>query len=115
MGVAKVQAVDYDEEGSDDSRVSYLIRGGDGLNSFTIDDTGIIRTLAVLDRETKASYWLQVFAMDHGAVPLFSELQVYVEVLNMNDNVPLTLFPAYFATVSENAKPNTPIVTIEAF
>ena len=99
----------------EDSRVSYSIRAGDGLNSFSIDDSGQIRTLAVLDRETKASYWLTVYAMDHGAVPLFSELEVYIEVLNINDNTPLTVFPIYFPSVMENSKPNTPVVTIEAF
>ena len=113
--VAQVHAEDYDKVGSEDSRVSYSIRAGDGLNSFSIDDSGQIRTLAVLDRETKASYWLTVYAMDHGAVPLFSELEVYIEVLNMNDNTPLTIFPIYFPSVMENSKPNTHVVTIEAF
>ena len=113
--VTQIRAIDYDEEGSDDSRISYSIRAGDGLNSFSIDDNGQIRTLAVLDREAKESYWLTVYAMDHGAVPLYSELQVFIEVLNLNDNIPLTVFPVYFPTVMENAKPNTPIVTIEAF
>ena len=113
--VAQVVAVDYDLEGSDDSRISYSIRGGDGLNSFSIDNSGQIRTLAVLDRETKSSYWLTIYAMDHGAVPLYSEIEVYIEVLNINDNTPLTVLPVYFPTVEENSKPNTPIVTIEAF
>ena len=113
--VTKVTAKDFDKEGSDDSRISYSIRAGDGLNSFRIDDSGNIMTSLVLDREFKKQYWLTVYAQDHGASPLFSRLEVFIEVLNMNDNVPLTLFPVYFPSIMENSKPSTPIVTLEAF
>ena len=113
--VTRVTAKDFDAEGSDDSRISYSIRAGDGLNSFSIDDSGNIRTLVVLDRESKKNYWLTVYAQDHGASPLFSKLEVFVEVLNVNDNIPLTLFPVYFPAIMENSKPSTPIVTLEAF
>ena len=112
--VTKVSATDFDA-GAEDSRVSYSIRGGDGLNSFTIDEAGNVKTSVVLDRETKKSYWLTVYAQDHGSVPLFSKLEIYVEVLNVNDNIPLTKLPVYFPSVRENSKPSTPIVTLEAF
>lgn len=113
--VTKVSAKDFDKADSDDSRISYSIRAGDGLNSFSIDDTGSIKTSVVLDRENKKYYWLTVYAQDHGASPLFSKMEIFIEVLNVNDNVPLTLFPAYFPSIMENSKPSTPIVTLEAF
>ena len=112
--VTKVSATDFDT-GAEDSRVSYSIRGGDGLNSFTIDDAGNVKTSVVLDRESKKNYWLTVYAQDHGSAPLFSKLEIFVEVLNVNDNIPLTVFPVYFPSVMENSKPSTPIVTLEAF
>ena len=40
--VTKIQAHDIDI-GVEDSRVSYSIRGGDGINSFTVDNTGKVR------------------------------------------------------------------------
>ena len=113
--VTKVAAKDFDKEGSDDSRVSYSIRGGGGLNSFSIDDTGRVVTAAVLDRESTQHYWLTVYAQDHGASPLYSKLEIFIEVLNVNDNVPLTLFPVYFPSIAENSAPATPIVTLEAW
>ena len=113
--VTKVAAKDFDKEGSDDSRVSYSIRGGGGLNSFSIDDTGRVVTAAVLDREATQHYWLTVYAQDHGASPLYSKLEIFIEVLNVNDNVPLTLFPVYFPSIAENSAPATPIVTLEAW
>ena len=96
--VAKVTAIDYDgqlrgDPDSDDARVSYSIRGGDGLGTFWVDNEGNIKTVKILDRESKRFYWLTVYAEDHGASPLSSRLEVYVEVLNVNDNVPLTLEP----------------------
>ncbi|KAG8293581.1 hypothetical protein J6590_013727 [Homalodisca vitripennis] len=38
--------------------------------------TGHIKTLAVLDAETKAHYWLTVYAQDHGVAPLSSRLEL---------------------------------------
>ncbi len=112
--VATVTAVDADGPDTDDGRVSYSIRGGDGLGSFLVDEGGSIRTLAPLDREAKSHYWLTVHAQDQGAVPLSSKLYVYVEVLDVNDNVPLTVEPIYFASVEENSSPFTEVATLQA-
>ena len=116
--VATVTAKDLDthlKPNDDDAKISYSIRGGDGLGTFFIDsEDGNIKTLAPLDRESKQHYWLAVYAQDHGATPLFSRLDVYIEVLNMNDNVPLTSKPVYYPKIAENSKPFTPIITLEA-
>ena len=56
-----------------------------------------------------------VYAQDHGAAPLISKIYIFVEILNMNDNTPLTMFPVYFPTIMENSKPSTPILSLEAF
>ena len=95
--------------------ISFLtILGGDGLGEFYIDEFGNIKTLAVLDRETKKSYWLIVIGQDHGAVPLASRLDIFIEILDVNDNVPMTTKPVYHPWISENSKPWTPILTLEA-
>ncbi|XP_065345647.1 fat-like cadherin-related tumor suppressor homolog isoform X4 [Cloeon dipterum] len=111
--VARVLATDKDAPG-DDSRISYSIRGGDGVGLFAIDNQGNISTLAVLDRESKKSYWLTVFAQDHGVVPLHSRIEVYVEVLNVNDNTPLTLQPVYYPSIAENSPAGQEVLTLEA-
>ena len=106
--VIQVQASDMDalrNPDSEDARVSYSIRGGDGLGEFYIDaQDGSIKTLAVLDREVKNSYWLTIVAEDHGAVPLASRLDVFIEVLDVNDNVPMTMKPVYSPSILENSK-----------
>ncbi|GFY72934.1 protocadherin Fat 1 [Trichonephila inaurata madagascariensis] len=74
-----------------------------------------IRTRAVLDRETSLRYWLTVIAQDRGAVPLTSRLDVYVEVEDENDNIPLTFEPVYYSNIPENSPEGTTVVKMEAF
>ncbi|XP_054014590.1 fat-like cadherin-related tumor suppressor homolog isoform X2 [Hylaeus anthracinus] len=112
--VTTVHAKDADPIGGD-SRIGYTIRGGDGIGIFSIDNEGNIRTRAVLDVESKRGYWLTVYAQDHGVVPLSSNLQVYVEVLDENDNTPLTEVPVYYPSVAENSLAGVSVLQIRAF
>ncbi|XP_038113282.1 fat-like cadherin-related tumor suppressor homolog isoform X3 [Culex quinquefasciatus] len=100
--VMQVTAKDLDPPGPD-SRVSYSIKGGDGLGIFAIDNEGTIRTLATLDLESKLSYWLTVCAQDQAVVPLHSCVQVFIQVQNENDNVPLTEEAVYYPSVPESS------------
>ncbi|XP_026296983.1 fat-like cadherin-related tumor suppressor homolog isoform X4 [Apis mellifera] len=112
--VTTVRAKDADPLGGD-SRIGYTIRGGDGIGIFSIDNEGNIKTKAVLDVESKRGYWLTVYAQDHGVVPLSSSLQVYVEVLDKNDNTPLTEVPVYYPSVLENSPAGVSVLQIRAF
>ena len=116
--VTSVVAKDMDAlrmEDSEDAQVSYSIKGGNGLGDFFIDDQGHIKTLTILDRELKNFFWLTVIAQDHGAVPLASRLDLFIEVLDVNDNVPMTNKPVYNVKVKENSKPWTPVIQLKAF
>ncbi|XP_058804510.1 fat-like cadherin-related tumor suppressor homolog isoform X2 [Phymastichus coffea] len=112
--VTQVKAKDADPPGGD-SRIGYSIRGGDGVGLFSIDDEGNIKTKAILDVEAKSGYWLTVYAQDHGVVPLSSKLQVYVEVLDENDNIPLTEQPVYYPSVLENSPAGISVLQLRAF
>ncbi|XP_065207257.1 fat-like cadherin-related tumor suppressor homolog isoform X3 [Planococcus citri] len=111
--VTQVRATDADSKG-DDSRIGYTIREGDGLGYFSIDNEGNIRTLTTLDAETKTSYWLMIFAQDHGVVPLHSILHVYIEIINVNDNVPLTTDPVYYPHVTEWTSAHSTVIDLVA-
>ncbi|XP_015840546.1 fat-like cadherin-related tumor suppressor homolog isoform X5 [Tribolium castaneum] len=111
--VMQVNATDADPPGGD-SNIEYSIRGGDGIGIFSIDNEGIIRTLAVLDIETKSHFWLTVFAQDHGVVPLYSSVEVYIEVLNENDNVPLSDEAVYYPTILEDSPAGSSVLQIRA-
>jgi len=64
---------------------------------------GTIRTSQVLDRETANYYWLTVYAQDHAPVPRYARLEVFIKVIDVNDNRPQFLAPVYYMTVPENS------------
>ncbi|KAL4002923.1 Cadherin domain family protein [Acanthocheilonema viteae] len=94
--------------------VKYTVIDGDGINSFTIDSEGILRTSVVLDHEVCDSYWLTIEARDLSRVPLTSVLHVFVRVLDRNDHIPLSLRPIYFSSIPENSPENTVIIKVQA-
>ncbi|XP_022257329.1 fat-like cadherin-related tumor suppressor homolog, partial [Limulus polyphemus] len=73
-----------------------------------------IWTTASLDREEQMQYWLSVCAQTVEPVPLQTCLDVYIEVLDENDNVPLTEQPAYYPSLLENSEPGTALVHLIA-
>lgn len=74
----------------------------------------MIYTTDLLDRETKDSYWLTVYATDKGVVPQFATLEVFIKVEDVNDNAPLTSEPLYWSSVLENSMPDVSVVQIQA-
>lgn len=76
--------------------------------------TGVIYTADILDRETTMSYWLTVYATDHGVVPLYTTIEVYIEVEDVNDNAPLTSEPIYYPVIMENSPKDVSVIQIQA-
>lgn len=81
---------------------------------FFILLAGIIYTADILDRETTQSYWLTVYATDRGVVPLYTTIEVYIEVEDVNDNAPLTSEPIYYPSVLENSPKDVSVIQIQA-
>ncbi|XP_038549253.1 protocadherin Fat 3a isoform X2 [Micropterus salmoides] len=115
IGTTLLQVTAYDEDTGRDGEIQYSIRDGSGLGRFAIDEeTGVIYTTDMLDRETKESYWLTVYASDHGVVPQFTIVEVYIQVEDVNDNAPLTSEPLYRPSVSENSPRDVSVIQIQA-
>ncbi|XP_059932324.1 protocadherin Fat 3a isoform X3 [Gadus macrocephalus] len=115
IGTTVVQVTAHDDDVGRDGEVQYSIRDGSGLGRFAIDEeTGVIYTTDSLDRETKDSYWLTVYAGDHGVVPHHASIEVYVQVEDVNDNAPLTSEPAYRPAVPENSPRDVPVIQVQA-
>ena len=67
------------------------------------------------DRETKAHHDLTVTATNLGSSPpLSSSTSVRVNVLDTNDFVPEFGVPSYNRSISEGARPGTPVVEVSA-
>lgn len=74
----------------------------------------MIYTTDILDRETKDSYWLTVYATDRGVVPQFATVEVFIQVEDVNDNAPLTSEAMYQGAVPENSPEGVSVVQIQA-
>uniref|UniRef100_A0A8C7MXZ7 FAT atypical cadherin 3a n=1 Tax=Oncorhynchus kisutch TaxID=8019 RepID=A0A8C7MXZ7_ONCKI len=115
IGTTVLQVTARDDDNGRDGAIQYSIRDGSGLGRFAIDEeTGVIYTTDTLDRETKDSYWLTVYAADHGVVPQFAIMEVYIQVEDVNDNAPLTSDPVYHPVIMENSPKDLSVIQIQA-
>ncbi|XP_024115722.1 protocadherin Fat 1a isoform X3 [Oryzias melastigma] len=115
VGTSVMKVSAEDEDTGRDGEIRYSIRDGSGLGIFTIEEeTGVIRTQELLDHETTPHYWLTVYAMDRGVVPLSAFVEVYIEVQDVNDNAPQTSEPVYYPSVTENSPKDVSIIQINA-
>ncbi|XP_035385759.1 protocadherin Fat 1a isoform X3 [Electrophorus electricus] len=115
IGTSVMKVTAQDEDKGRDGEIVYSIRDGSGLGIFAVDEeTGVIRTLELLDHETTPHYWLTAYACDRGAVPLCASVEVYVEVQDVNDNAPQTPEPVYYPSIAENSPKDVSVIRIEA-
>ncbi|KAM7141484.1 protocadherin Fat 2 [Molossus nigricans] len=105
----------HDEDSGLDGELQYFLRAGTSLTAFSIDrDTGMIQTLVPLDRDSVSCYWLTVLAVDRGSIPLSAVTEVYVEVMDVNDNPPRMSSPVFYPSVREDAPLHTSVLQLEA-
>ncbi|XP_051784464.1 protocadherin Fat 1a isoform X3 [Erpetoichthys calabaricus] len=115
IGTSVLKIAAFDEDTGRDGEIRYSIRDGSGLGVFQIDEeSGVIRTQDLLDHETTSHYWLTVYSSDQGVVPLFSFIEVYIAVEDVNDNSPLTSEPIYYPQIIENSPKDTSVMQVEA-
>jgi hypothetical protein len=100
-----------DEDSSSNANIGgFDITEGNSDGLFSVDpQSGILRLLTndTLDRETTDRYDLVIVVSDSGSPPLFSETNVTITILDVNDEVPMFRQLSYTADVRET----TPIGT----
>ena len=102
--VLTVTAID-DDDGTF-GEIRYFIASNDSeiLNSFTLNSTtGEIRTLVVLDHETRSQYSFEVIVRDGGNPARQDRVAVVIEVDDRNDEVPVFLTLVHNTTIAENS------------
>uniref|UniRef100_A0A5F8GVD2 FAT atypical cadherin 2 n=1 Tax=Monodelphis domestica TaxID=13616 RepID=A0A5F8GVD2_MONDO len=115
-GTLVMSVTAQDADFGQDGVIQYFLRDGTDLDTFSIDrDTGMIQTMMPLDREFSPHYWLTVLAVDQGSVPLSSVTEVYIEVMDTNDNPPQMSRPVYYPSVKEDAPMNTSVLQLDAW
>ncbi|XP_027005788.2 neural-cadherin [Tachysurus fulvidraco] len=78
------------------------------------DSSASILVAEPLDYETTRSFTLRVRVQNVAAVPLASFTTVYVNITDVNDNVPFFMSSTYEATVPEGAEIGTSVAQVSA-
>lgn len=103
-----------DRDAGDNGVVSYKMVSGD-TSFFVLDlNTGQLKTLNNLDRESKSRYTIVVQAYDHGSKQRQKNVDVLVTVIDANDNKPQIITPLSIPAVNESTTIGTLISTFKA-
>ncbi|KAM3866681.1 protocadherin beta-15-like [Diretmus argenteus] len=74
----------------------------------------ILHLQSPLDREASSSHKLLLTAMDGGKPPRSGTVEVFIEVLDVNDNMPVFTKDAYSAVLNENSPVGTTVIQVNA-
>jgi hypothetical protein len=94
IGTTVLHVYAHDADAGANGNVTYHIEPS---SDTTIDDTlhfhmhpstGVLQVARRLDREIKDTYRFRVVAGDHGDVARYGNAQIFVEVIDVNDNTP---------------------------
>ncbi|XP_028982383.1 cadherin-related tumor suppressor [Diachasma alloeum] len=111
--VASISATDADS--GLNARIYYDFDTGNEQSWFVIDqDTGLVTTVATLDREIQGSIELRVTARDGGPNPRYASTHLRVTVLDENDEAPRFSQSIVEVTLSENTPPHSLVATLAA-
>ncbi|OTF77132.1 hypothetical protein BLA29_008020 [Euroglyphus maynei] len=89
----------------------YYISQGDHLHHFAISSSGDVYVNKTLDRETIEQYSLKILVTDE---KYYTESELLIDVLDVNDNGPICVKSKYVEMVSESVPIGTHILTVEA-
>ena len=111
--VASITATDADS--GLNARIYYDFESGNEQYWFSIDqDTGLVTTIANLDREIQGSVELKVSARDGGPNPKYVSTHLRVTILDENDEAPKFSQNIVEVTLSENTPANSLVATLSA-
>lgn len=74
--------------------------------------SGELKTASLIDRERTQNYNLIAQATDGGG--LFCRSEIFLTVIDVNDNAPSFYFTEFLASVFENAAPKTLLTRLQA-
>ncbi|NXU51473.1 CADH4 protein, partial [Turnix velox] len=85
------------------------------MEVFSIDPvSGRMYVTRPMDREERASYHLRAHAVDMNGNKVENPIDLYIYVIDMNDNRPDFINQVYNGSVDEGSKPGTYVMTVTA-
>ncbi|XP_059201566.1 protocadherin Fat 2 [Centropristis striata] len=113
--VLQLSASDRDSGRNKDLTFQIVKTEKNETDFFEIDPhSGLIVLKQVLDHEKTKHFNLKVKATDNGTVPLSSEVLVFINVTDVNDNPPDFVSSQYDATLDEMARCGHIVIKIQA-
>ncbi|XP_070692797.1 protocadherin Fat 2 [Pempheris klunzingeri] len=113
--VVQLSASDGDSGRNKDLTLQIVKTERNETDFFEIDPrSGLIVTKQVLDHENTKHFNLKIKATDNGTVPLSSEVYVFINITDVNDNPPDFVSSQYEATLDEMAKCGHIVIKIQA-
>ncbi|XP_037833217.1 protocadherin alpha-7 isoform X2 [Kryptolebias marmoratus] len=109
----------FDPDGGTNSVQQYIISQNDHFR-LEINDRGrdgktpILQLQKQLDREAKSRHKLILKAIDGGTPPKTGTIEIYIDVLDVNDNMPLFTKDKYSAVLQENSPVGTTVIQVNA-
>ncbi|XP_062250381.1 protocadherin alpha-3-like [Platichthys flesus] len=92
---------------NDHFRLEVKDRGRDGK-------TPILQLQRQLDREARSSHKLLLTAIDGGNPPKTGTVEIYIDVLDVNDNMPVFTKDTYSVVLQENSPIGTTVIKVNA-
>ena len=115
-GSMLLQIEAYDNDSYKNGEIQYSFLSADLSHDINVDNTtGEIKLMKQLDFESKSIYEFVVVARDPQGIPSrMSTAQVYISVLDVNDNYPYFIPSEYTREISEFTYPGTIVLRVTA-
>jgi protocadherin Fat 1/2/3 len=114
VGTILASIIAEDKDRGINSEIRYALVDNANV-PFAVDSaTGALTLTGALDRETIEAYLFDVVASDFGSPSLSSALTVAVTVTDINDNTPIFQGAPYSASIDENLRVVSAVLTVLA-
>ncbi|XP_066575944.1 protocadherin Fat 4 [Amia ocellicauda] len=104
-----------DGDSGQNANLRYSIVSGNSLGWFVIsENSGLVTSAALLDREIASEIVLNISAKDQGVQPKFSYTKLIVNINDVNDQVPTFTQSVYHVSILEHSPAGTELVVLSA-
>lgn len=104
-----------DGDSGQNANLRYSLVSGNALGWFSIsENSGLVTSAALLDREIASEIVLNISAKDQGLQPKISYTQLIVNITDVNDQVPTFTQSTYHVSLVEHAPAGTELVVLSA-